>query len=183
MSTLISSGVIPAGMDEDREAFLQRIYFTAYGYEHDFGGCTQSVLRTIQEYFGTVTDDVIRSAHSLAGGGALACTGTCGSLSGGLMVISCFFGRTKDGFGREREFKDSYRISMRLYNRFLEEYGSALCPDVQKRIMGRSFDLRTREGNIEFDEAGGHDDRCPSVVGNAAMWTAELLMEAGIRPL
>ena len=99
------------------------------------------------------------------------------------MAISFFFGRTKDGFGREREFKDSYKISMKLYNRFVEEYGSVLCPDVQKRIMGRTFDLRTREGNIEFDQAGGHDDKCPSVVGNTARWTARLLLEAGIEPL
>ncbi|MGA1848760.1 MAG: C-GCAxxG-C-C family protein [Thermoplasmatota archaeon] len=170
-------------MDQDREELLQRVYSTAYGYEHDFGGCTQSVLRTIQDYFGTITDETIRSAHSLAGGGALACRGTCGSLNGGLMAISSFFGRTRDGFGREREFKNSYKISMKLYNRFQEEYGDILCPEVQKRIMGRTFDLRTREGNIEFDEAGGHDDKCPSVVGNAAKWTAELLLEAGMEPL
>jgi C_GCAxxG_C_C family probable redox protein len=183
MSKLISFAALPACMEHDREELLQRIYSTAYGYEHDFGGCTQSVMRTIQEYFGTITDEAIRSAHSLAGGGALACKGTCGSLNGGLMAISSFFGRTKDGFGREREFKNSYKISMKLYNRFQEEYGDTLCPGVQKSIMGRTFDLRTREGNIEFDEAGGHDDKCPSVVGNAARWTAELLMEAGIDPL
>ncbi|MGA1873494.1 MAG: C-GCAxxG-C-C family protein [Thermoplasmatota archaeon] len=165
------------------EKLLQSVYETAYGYEHDFGGCTQSVLRTLQEHFGGIPDDVIKAGHSLAGGGALACRGTCGSLNGAFMAISFFFGRTKDGFGREREFKDSYKISMKLYNRFVEEYGSVLCPDVQKRIMGRSFDLRTREGNIEFDQAGGHDDKCPSVVGNTARWTAGLLLEAGIESL
>ena len=170
-------------MVRSEEVFLQSVYDTAYGYEHEFGGCTQSVLRTLQEHFGRIPDDVIRAAHSLAGGGALACRGTCGSLNGGLMAISFFFGRTRDGFGREREFKESYKISMKLHNRFVNEYGSSLCPDVQRGLMGRSFDLRTREGNIEFDQAGGHDDKCPSVVGNAARWTAELLLEAGIEPL
>jgi len=170
-------------MERTREEFLRSVHDAAYGYEHDFGGCTQSVLRTIQEHFGTITDEVIKAGHSLAGGGGLACCGTCGSLNGGLMAISSFFGRTKDGFGREREFKMSYKISMKLYDRFMEEYGSALCPDVQTGLMGRSFDLRTREGNIEFDQAGGHDDKCPSVVGNTARWTAELLLEAGIEPI
>ena len=170
-------------MDEERSVLLEKVYRSAFDYEHEFGGCTQSILRAVQDHFGGITDEVIKAGHSMAGGTALACTGTCGSLNGGLMAISHFFGRTKDGFGREREFKNSYKLSMRLYNRFVEEYGSPLCPDVQKKIMGRSFDLRTREGNIEFDQAGGHEDKCPSVVGNTAVWTAELLLEAGIRPL
>jgi C_GCAxxG_C_C family probable redox protein len=170
-------------MASNREELLKRVYDSAFDYEHRFGGCTQSLLRSIQDSFGVITDDVIKAGHSMAGGTALACTGTCGSLNGGLMAISFFFGRPKDGFGREREFKDSYKLSMKLYNKFIEEYGSPLCPDVQKKIMGRSFDLRTREGNIEFDQAGGHEDKCPSVVGNTAVWTAELLLDAGIEPL
>ncbi|MBN1389049.1 MAG: C_GCAxxG_C_C family protein [Candidatus Thermoplasmatota archaeon] len=169
-------------MVRTREELLQSVHDAAYRYEHDFGGCTQSVLRSLQDHFGGIPDDVIKAGHSLAGGGALGCQGTCGSLSGGLMAISSFLGRPKDGFGREREFKASYKTSMKLYDRFLEEYGSPLCPDVQRRIMGRSFDLRIREGNIEFDQAGGHEDKCPSVVGNTARWTADLLLEAGFEP-
>ncbi|MGA1821268.1 MAG: C-GCAxxG-C-C family protein [Thermoplasmatota archaeon] len=165
-----------------KEEILDGVYRTAYGYEHDYGGCVQSVLRSIQDHLGGIPDDVVKAGHSLAGGTALTCTGTCGSLNGGLMAIGYFFGRPVDGFGREREFRTSYKLSMKLYDRFVEEYGSPLCPDVQKGLMGRSFDLRTREGNIEFDEAGGHDDRCPSVVGNTARWTAEILLDAGAVP-
>ena len=55
------------------------------------------------------------------------------------------------------------------------------CGDIQKKIMGRSFDLRTREGNIEFEEAGGHDDKCTTVVGNGARWAAEILQEAQLK--
>ncbi|RSD33523.1 MAG: CGCAxxGCC family protein, partial [Methanohalophilus sp.] len=33
-----------------------------------------------------------------------------------------------------------------------------------------------------FEEAGGHDDKCPSVTGNAAKWTAKVLLDEGIEP-
>ncbi|MFO8050422.1 MAG: C-GCAxxG-C-C family protein [Thermoplasmatota archaeon] len=154
------------------------IFEKAFRLERMYGGCTQAVLVTLQEHFPKITDDVIRSGYTMAGGSGLSCMGTCGSLVGGLMAISCLYGRPKEGFGNEREYKNAYRLSIKLTKRFQEEYGSIRCCDIQQRIMGRSFDLRTREGNEEFEEYGGHDDKCTTVAGNGAKWAAEVLKEA-----
>lgn len=153
-----------------------RAYDMAFEYERTFGGCTQAVLMAVRETIGGIPDDVIRAGYTFAGGSALSGRGTCGALAGGLMVIGLLYGRPVDGLGREREFRDGYRLSIKLYERFIEEYGSITCSDIQERIMGRSFDLRTREGNIEFEEAGGHEDKCTSVAGKAARWTVEILL-------
>jgi len=32
-----------------------------------------------------------------------------------------------------------------------------------------------------FEEAGAHLDKCPSVTGNVARWTAELLINGNIK--
>ena len=71
----------------------------------------------------------------------------------------------------------TYELVKNLYDRFVEEYGSANCSDIQKKLFGRNFNFWNPGDFEEFDKAGGHTDKCPSVVGNAARWTVELLME------
>ena len=34
----------------------------------------------------------------------------------------------------------------------------------------------------EFERAGGHKDKCPSVAGNVAVWVAEILLEGENAP-
>jgi hypothetical protein len=46
--------------------------------------------------------------------------------------------------------------------------------------MGRPFYLRDTEERKKFDEAGGHTDKCTSVVGRAAAWSAEIILDAGL---
>jgi hypothetical protein len=66
---------------------------------------------------------------------------------------------------------------MKLHDKFINEYGSILCKDIQKKIMGRSFNLWDPKDYEEFEKAGGHTDKCPDVVGKAAEWTVEILYD------
>ncbi|MEA3558804.1 MAG: C-GCAxxG-C-C family protein [Candidatus Thermoplasmatota archaeon] len=164
-------------MSLGKDVDLDEVFNKAFELEKRYGGCTQAVLTTLQEYFPRISDDTITSAYSLAGGSGLSCKGTCGALVGGLMAISSLYGRPKEGFGNEREYRQAYRISIKLVKRFEKEYGSIRCCDIQEKIFGRSFDLMTREGNIELDKAGGHEDKCTTVAGNGARWAMKILKE------
>jgi hypothetical protein len=68
-------------------------------------------------------------------------------------------------------------LAKRLHDRFVEEYGSILCKNIQKKIMGRSYNLWISRDFEEFISSGGHTIRCPDVVGKAAKWTVALLSE------
>ncbi|WP_455281762.1 C-GCAxxG-C-C family (seleno)protein [[Eubacterium] cellulosolvens] len=68
-------------------------------------------------------------------------------------------------------------LAKKLHDRFIEEYGSVICKDVQTKIMGRSYDFWNPKEREEFDKAGGHTEKCPDVVGKAAKWTIEILMD------
>lgn len=46
--------------------------------------------------------------------------------------------------------------------------------------MGRSYDLRDSSEHQLFLDAGGHDDKCPSVCGYAASCVIDILNEAGL---
>ncbi len=160
----------------DGEKLLEQVYARAYEYEQKYGSCPQCVLAAVRDFFGIVSDDVFKAGHALAGGAGLTTNGTCGALAGGIIALSCKYGRSRENFAEGRYLK-SYQIGKRLYDRFVQEYGSCICREVQERIFGRSFDMWDAKEYEEFERAGGHRDKCPSVTGNVAMWVAQILLE------
>jgi hypothetical protein len=108
---------------------------------------------------------------------------------GGTIVLDYYLGRPADmvsavqmnpeGMG---EFARGMEAAKILGRRFIQEYGSILCPQIQSRIFGRSFNLQDPADWKAFEEAGGHNDpsKCMSIVGNAVRWTLEILMEKGV---
>lgn len=163
-------------MSENNEELLKKAYDLAFKYEAEYGSCPQCVLRTIQEVLGFKIDDVIKCSHGLAGGTALSGEGTCGALVGGIMGISFVHGRALKDMGKGR-FLRSYVLAKRLYDKFVEEFGSCVCKEVQKKIFGRSFNLWDAEDFKEFERLGGRKDKCPDVCGKVARWTVEILLK------
>jgi len=53
------------------------------------------------------------------------------------------------------------------------------CKEIQKKIFGRSFNLRDDEEKQLFREAGAHkdDDKCCAVVGDGARWATEIMLK------
>ena len=86
--------------------------------------------------------------------------------------------------GRE-ELSRAMQAARSLCDRFTRYYGSILRPQIQTRLFGRSFNLQDPLDCEEFEKAGAHTDpaKCMGVVGNAARWTMEALMEAGVLTL
>jgi len=66
-----------------------------------------------------------------------------------------------------------------LCTKFTDTYGSILCPGVQTRLYGRSFNLQDPKDWQAFMDAGAHTDptKCMSVVGSAAKWTLQILLD------
>lgn len=162
-------------MNKSAEEKLRKVYDLAFNYEANYGSCPQCVLRAIQEVFGFKMDEVIKSSHALAGGSALSGEGTCGALVGGIMAICFVHGRKLQDMDKGR-FLKSYVLAKRLYDKFVKEFGSCVCKEVQKKIFGRSFNLWDAKDYMEFERMGGHRDKCPDVCGKVAQWTAEILL-------
>ncbi len=154
---------------------LEEVYKRAFQYEQKYGSCPQCVLGAVQDVFGTVDDKVFRAGYALAGGVGLTTDGTCGALAGGVMALSSKYGRTRENFAEGRHLK-SLELAKELHDRFVQEYGSCICREVQMKMFGRSFDLWDLNDYEQFEREGAHRDKCPSVVGNVAKWVAEMLM-------
>jgi len=155
---------------------LKQAYDLAYKYEAERGSCPQCVLAAIMETLEVGDPANIKAIDALAGGTALSTNGTCGALLGGLVAISSIAGRDYKKFSAGEKKRRVFPISKKLYDRFLEEYGSPVCKDVHIKLFGRTFNLMDPKDYEEFEKAGAHVDKCPSVAGNVAKWTAEIIL-------
>jgi hypothetical protein len=131
-------------------------------------------------------DIIVQVASSSCGGQAGLSTGACGGVIGGTLVLDYYLGRpagmvsATEADPRGHEALARAMASARaLGEKFIRHYGSILCPKLQEEIYGRSFDLQNPADWQAFIDAGAHSDptKCMSVVGNAARWTLEILLD------
>ncbi|MDR1730897.1 MAG: C-GCAxxG-C-C family protein [Synergistaceae bacterium] len=169
------------GLNETQlKALIEKATGLAYRYEQTHGGCAQVVLAAIRETLGKIGDDVFQAATGLAGGAGR--TGhACGALTGGIMALSCFWGRPWDDFadpGKRRT--RCLEMSKRLVEKFQGQYDSADCHGIHRKILGRAYNLSDPQEFEQFVKAGGHDDKCPSVCANSVRWLIEILASEGL---
>ena len=65
-------------------------------------------------------------------------------------------------------------------DKFWKQYGTILCPHIQMQLFGRTCWLADPDDFAKFEEAGGHSapDKCCNVVGTAARWVTEILVNS-----
>lgn len=170
----------------NNEALYKTIYDLGFAFERDYRGCAQCVIAALQDGLkvrNRDTDTIFKSATALAGGVAQETDGHCGAYSGGVMMISYFIGRERDNFADPEKIRaKTSALASRLHKRFIDAYGTVTCGHIHTKTMGRPFYIKDPEELAKFDAAGAHTDKCTSVVGMAARWTAEILDEAGLLP-
>ena len=171
---------------ESEKKLLEEVEKRAFKYEKDFHNCAQCTLLTLQEMFSLPGDDALKAATGFAGG--IGRTGSvCGAVLGGVMALGLLYGRDRETMKHpDAEIRAQRRgeielkmgtLIKKLRARYEEEYGSILCNDIETSIFGRSFDKWNPEDRKEKERLGGHDSKCPTVVGKGARWVAQLILE------
>lgn len=150
-------------------------------YERVYHGCSQCVVAALQDAFGIRNDDIFKASTALAGGAGLAGDSGCGAYSGAILMMGHLVGRERDDFADPEGVRyKSHEMARRLRERFVEAYGTVICRDIQSKTLGRPFYLPDPDEAEKFREAGAYDHTCPMVVGRAARWAAEIILEEGL---
>ncbi len=120
--------------------------------------CSQAVLTAFAERHGLARDAALRLGCAF-GGGVGRTGGTCGAVSGALLVLGLAHGRTtiEDVPARER----TYALARAFRERFREAHGSEVC----RELLG--VDIGTPEGHAAAQQAGLYRTRCPEFVASA----------------
>jgi len=163
-------------VDKSAEERLKKAYDLGFYYEKEYKGCCQCALAALQDMLGMENDAVFKAGTSLAGGGCGTGVGACGGLIGGIMIISSKFGRERNNFKDPEGIRFTTReFALKLHNKFIEAYGTTICAEIQKKLFGRRYNLLDPAEFEAFEKAGGHVDKCTSVIGNATKWTVEII--------
>ncbi len=159
----------------EKEKLLEKAYKMAEENEITCTGCAQTTIAAILDILEIKSDDTFKAASGLADGIGLTGDGSCGALAGGAMVLGLVFGRERKDFKDPMAAMKSYLLSKKLHGDFIERYGSCRCFDIQKKLMGRTFNLYDKNGMKEAAEQGmmAH---CSKVVGNSAKKTVEIIL-------
>ena len=161
---------------EEIEKQCEKAYELGKKYERTYKGCGQCFVGAVQDALNLKGDEVFKASTAFAGGIGLMGDGSCGAYVGGILILGDRIGREKSDFidAPGVRFK-TYSLAKRYHDLFIEKYGSVTCRDIHMKIFGRPYFLNDKEEFMKFEQAGGHEDKCPEVVGVAARWLLELL--------
>lgn len=139
--------------------------------------CSRSTLIGLKAAFPDLPDDLIRASLSLCGG-AGGSSGSCGTYTCGLLAVGWKF-----NVPLEEELADPSRqqVSVEKFQKFreyyLQEMGTTLCPEFQKKLYGRSFDFKDPKDCEEYWKIKDHNIRCAEIVEKAARVTAAFILD------
>jgi C_GCAxxG_C_C family probable redox protein len=148
----------PSLTDTDAKKIIEEAYRIGYDYEKKHGGCARCTVAALQDAveFIPVNNDIFAAAGCLDGGATPSGVQNCGAFTGAGIVIGYLCGRNRDRFKERKEL--SHKLIREVYQKFKENYGTVLCKDVREKMER-------------------YPDKCPRVVGNAAAWTAEAILQ------
>ena len=167
----------------DRGRLGDEAYARGHYHQSHERCCSQSVVAAVMEACGFKDEGVFRASTALAGGGALFGDSGCGAYTGGLLILGLLKGRRFDNFVvEERDRIRCFEIGRVLHRRFIDEYGTVICRDMQTNLFGRPFWAVDPDEYRKVDALGSHSTIGPEVVGKAASWTIETIFDEGLLP-
>ena len=168
-------------MEATKKKLLKKAYKLGFEYEKVYRGCAQCVIAAIQDTLDIRDDSVFKAGTGLAGGGGLTGIGVCGGYVGAVMVLSQLLGRERSSFDDPEQIRyKSFALARKLLDEYIHELGSIICRDIQIIRFGRPYYIADIDDYEKFEEAGGHVDKCPDVVGKAAQMAVKLILEEGL---
>ena len=141
----------------DPEEIIQKAYDLGYKYEKEYRGCARCTVAALQDAvpFVNRSEELFRGSTCVDGGATPTNLASCGGFTGSGMVIAYVCGSTRDEKAFIGNTELAHSLIHKVHDRFVKAYGSVICSDVRKAM----------------------NSNCPEVVGRAAKWTAQLLIE------
>ncbi len=170
-----------------RPQLLKKVYQLGVEYESNSYGCSQCAVAALHDVIG-FDDVIVKVTTSLCGGTASQVFGTCGALAGGIIVFDYFFGRPVGNLSNEAKIdnnlaalESAQEAPKELVQKYIAAYGTINCAGIMIQKYGRPFYLNDPDEFGKLEAAGGHTDpqKCVDVVGKAASWTMEILLDKG----
>ncbi len=156
----------------EKEELVEKARRLGREYLRKYGGCAPASLLAVAHTLNLeVSDEVLKAM-----GGFSSLAGACGNLCGGIAAMGLKYGVNREDSVKNPEidflsFAKMMTTAKVLREKFVEEYGSYLCDDIQTKLFGKCVMPTSPEELETFYE------KCSSVTENAAGWTVAAILE------
>ena len=164
------------------DTIIQKAYDLAYKYEAQYGACSQATIRALEESLNESDPFDFKVMSGFAAGVGCEGDGICGGYAAGTFFLSKKYGRLRDDLDKdpkdpsaEKILFKTFGLVKKLHDKFIEKYGSIICHSIHRKLYGRPYYIRDKDELAKFLNAGAHDWGCPSVCGESAKWTLEII--------
>ena len=161
----------------DKQDIIEKAVETAKATQVRDDLCSRSALFGLQTVFDFIPDSLVNASASLAGGCGSA-SGSCGAYCSGLLAIGLKYNST---MAEEAENPAAFEKTAAAFNKYRDRFmltmGTTYCPEIQKKVFGRSYKLYDPDEVKEYLSLPGHAEKCAEVVGVATRLAAEMLLE------
>ena len=181
----------PKGIQFDQgaadKALIKRIAREARELQILYRGCPQTTSYPLMMHLGIGSKEVFKGVSALAGG-LYESRHICGSILGGMVVISLEFGRAdfqEPGGPKEMglsNFTYAERFTRELYQRFKEQFGTVICHELLEQHFGKPLTPVDRTNPMEVERAKSGEiysmlsTYCCQMVEKSAEITADIIL-------
>lgn len=152
-------------------------------YLRKYGGCAPGTLMAVADTLNLeVSDEVFKAMMGFS-----SFAGVCGNVCGGIAAMGLRYGVGLEDFVKNPEigfssFAKIMTTAKVLREKFIEEYGSYLCDDIQTKLFGKCVMPTSPEeleafSKMDPEELETFYEKCGSATENAAGWTVAAILE------
>lgn len=168
---------------KDAKELMDKAYKLGYEYEGTYRGCGQCAIAALQDTFDMRNDDIFKATTGIAGSAGMLCDTGCGAYVAGAIFLSTLLGRERENIADPEGIRfRTHELVRKLHDKFIDEYGTAICRDIHMNLFGRYYYMPDEDEFLKFDNDGGHTTVCTEVVGKAARWVAEIVLQENLLP-
>jgi len=152
-------------------------------YIRKYGGCAPGTLLAVAHTLNLEVSDEVFKAMT----GFSSFAGVCGNVCGGIAAMGLRYGVGLKDFVKKPEigflsFAKIMTTAKVLREKFIEEYGSYLCDDIQTKLFGKCVMPTSPEeleafSKMDPEELEAFYEKCSHVTENAAGWTVAAILE------
>lgn len=163
----------PEKIISGKEDFLEQVQQNAEQYCYLTRSCAKGSALALLEAFGLGNMEIIRSMAPFPG--LSMSGGICGPVAGGLVALGLYFSGKDPA---DYENINHYIAGRQYIQKFEAVFGSLSCPDIQKQLLGRSYDPFAGPEELEAFNSSGAREKCPVAPGIGARLAAEIIVES-----
>jgi hypothetical protein len=146
-------------LTKTKDEIIKKSNELAIEYEAKYKGCGQCAFLAIIDALRwggleiiprDVEDRLFSGICLLTAGVGLSGDGSCGAVASGTLAIGLALGIQRESQDKGLFLQSCATVRNALLNKYYQKYNSLLCKDVQRKFLGKAWDLTRDDMDAEF---------------------------------